>query len=159
MKQATVQEKLNKAMSDVKNIIAELAIILLPILHAIASVIGFLAKFKSLIYPIIGFMIGGIPGAIAGGLIGLSADNDATTTMQPVQTPTPGITGASSYYKETVSTNNVSVNTKETNDLLKQLINKVDQPVNVNIGDRAINQINNNIGLKRSYTPAINRLS
>jgi hypothetical protein len=161
MKQATVQEKLNKAMSDVKNIIAELAIILLPILHAIASVIGFLAKFKTLIYGIIGGMITGGPlGAIIGGIGGLVTDiNDRSTSMQPVQTPTPGITGAGAYYKETVSTNNVSVNTKETNDLLKQLINKVDQPVNVNIGDRAINQINNNIGLKRSYTPGINRLS
>jgi hypothetical protein len=74
-------------------------------------------------------------------------------------TPQPGITGASSYYKETVETKNVSVNTKETNDLLKQLINKVDQPVNLNIGDRAINQINSNIGLNRSYTPNVSRLS
>jgi hypothetical protein len=77
--------------------------------------------------------------------------------MQAVQTPAPGISGASSYYKETVSTNTVSVNTKETNDLLKQLINKVDQPVNVNIGDKAINKIGNNMGLQRSYTPTVNR--
>lgn len=160
MKQATVQEKLNKAMSDIKNIIAEIAVILLPALHILANIVGFLAKYKTLIYGIIGFMAGGIPGAILGATGGFIADvYDRSTSMQPVQTPTPGITGASTYYKETTNTNTVSVNTKETNDLLKQLINKVDQPVNVNIGDRAINQINNNIGLKRSYTPGVNRLS
>jgi hypothetical protein len=159
MKQATVQEKLNKAMSDVKNIIAELAVILLPILHGIANVIGFLAKFKTLIYGIIGGMVTGGPvGAIVGGVGGLIADiSDRTSPMQPVQATAPGITGANSYYKETTNTNTVSVNTKETNDLLKKLINKVDQPVNVNIGDRAINQINNNAGLQRSYTPRVSR--
>lgn len=160
MKQATVQETLNKAMSDIKNIIAEIAVILLPALHVLANIVGFLAKYKTLIYGIIGSMTGGIPGAILGATGGFIADvYDRSTSMQPVQTPTPGITGAGSYYKETTNTNTVSVNTKETNDLLKQLINKVDQPVNVNIGDRAINQINNNIGLKRSYTPGVNRLS
>ena len=164
MKQATVQETLNKAMSDIKNIIAEIAVILLPALHVLANIVGFLAKYKTLIYGIIGGMTGGPLGAIVGGVGGFVADvYDRSTSMQPVQTPTPGITGAGSYYKEnykeTTNTNTVSVNTKETNDLLKQLINKVDQPVNVNIGDRAINQINNNIGLKRSYTPGVNRLS
>lgn len=160
MKQATVQETLNKAMSDVKNIIAEIAIILLPALHVLANIVAFLAKYKTLIYGLIGFAAGGIGGAIGGAVLGAGMDiYDATTSMQPVMTPQPGITGASSYYKETVETKNVSVNTKETNDLLKQLINKVDQPVNLNIGDRAINQINNNIGLNRSYTPNVSRLS
>ena len=162
MKQATVQETLNKAMSDVKNIIAEIAIILLPALHVLANIVAFLAKYKTLIYGLIGFAAsGGNPlGALGGAVLGAGMDiYDATTSMQPVMTPQPGITGASSYYKETVETKNVSVNTKETNDLLKQLINKVDQPVNLNIGDRAINQINNNIGLNRSYTPNVSRLS
>jgi hypothetical protein len=49
------------------------------------------------------------------------------------------------------NTNTVISNNKETNDLLRQLIAKVDQPVIIKIGDTTINELGNKTTLNRNY--------
>jgi len=46
---------------------------------------------------------------------------------------------------------NTGSNNKETNDLLRQLIAKVDQPAIIKIGDTTINELGNKINLNRNY--------
>jgi hypothetical protein len=59
--------------------------------------------------------------------------------------------------------NTVGNNNKETNDLLRQLITKIDQPVIIKMGDTTINELGNKINLSRNYQAGIgntyNRLS
>jgi hypothetical protein len=175
MKQATVQETLDKAMSDVKNIIAELAVVLLPILHGIANTIAFLAKFKTLIYGIIGgFITGGPVGAAIGASVGLMADaSDSIDSRAPamadggVVSATPGgrtVRVAEAGHAEAIIPlnksnlfNGSSDNTDmgETNRLLKELImtSKSSRDVSVNIGDKQIGQLSKNINLRNNYTP------
>ena len=47
--------------------------------------------------------------------------------------------------------NTVGNNNKETNDLLRQLIAKVDQPAIIKMGDTTINELGNKINLNRNY--------
>lgn len=174
MKQATVQEKLDKIMSDVKNSIAELAVVILPVIHALVDFISWLAKYKTLIYGIIGFMVAGPWGAAVGAGIGMTADiSDSMDSDTPamanggIVSPTPGgrtVRVAEAGQAEAIiplnktnllkgSSNNVDM--AETNRLLKELIvtSKASKDVNVNIGDKQIGQLSKNINLRNNYTP------
>lgn len=51
--------------------------------------------------------------------------------------------------------NTVGADNKETNELLKQLIEKVDQPVLVKLGDTTINELGNQITMKRDYRAGV----
>jgi hypothetical protein len=46
---------------------------------------------------------------------------------------------------------NTSSNNKETNDLLRQILAKVDQPAIIKMGDTTINELGNKINLNRNY--------
>jgi phage-related tail protein len=47
--------------------------------------------------------------------------------------------------------NTVGNNNKETNDLLRQLITKIEQPAIIKMGDTTINELGNKINLNRNY--------
>jgi phage-related tail protein len=48
--------------------------------------------------------------------------------------------------------NTVGNNNKETNDLLRQILAKVDQPAIIKMGDTTINELGNKINLNRNYS-------
>jgi phage-related tail protein len=103
----------------------------------------------------------GIAGAVAAGsmLYGMASGGDVVGGKGPVVVGENGPEIVHLRKGNSVTPNSqlntVGSDNKETNDLLRQLIAKVDQPAIIKMGDTTINELGNKINLNRNYQTGV----
>lgn len=81
----------------------------------------------------------------------------ATTPITPVMQPVASVnTQPIVQTNQTINTDNTQPNFKNVEALLKELISKVEQPVVLKIGEKAISEMQSVMSLKKSYSSNVN---
>ena len=89
-----------------------------------------------------------------GSLVSQSTESSSSGILGSIA---EGLSGAFDSVSDMVTGDSNKSNNAEVVSLLKELIAKVDQPVNINIGGRTIEEIGTQIGIRKSYSSRVDR--
>jgi hypothetical protein len=152
----TTQEKMTAAVEQM----AQLFRVMAPIVVGIGVAMTTIAVAAMMAMGVLtgGIAIAaGIAGAVAAGgmLYGMASGGDVVGGKGPVVVGENGPEIVHLRKGNSVTPNSqlntVGNNNKETNDLLRQLITKIEQPAIIKMGDTTINELGNKINLNRNY--------
>lgn len=168
-KQLSIQERMTAAMEKFSAVMETIYYIFIGIGVALAvasailtfgASIPFLAGLSSTALGVTAAVSGGTVGA--GAMIGakqMVSDGIAPSSNGPFTITdrygTTAVTANGDGLAVSPNINTGSSNNKETNDLLRQLIAKVDQPAIIKMGDTTINELGNKTTLKRDYRAGV----